>query len=358
MSNLLEWKEKLQILYARYSAFVDKGIRFILAVTGFLLINGNIGFMQKLTNPLISIGLAVICAFLPTIVTVFAAAGLMMLHMFSLSPGIAAIAAGCLLIMFIFYFRFTPKKAVILLLTPLAFALRVPVLIPVVYGLVGTPVYAVPVVCGTVVYFLIKYAKTFAATINSADKANMMTMVTKFTKQIFQSKEIWVVIAAMVLALLLVYALRKKSMDHAWKIAIASGAAAYVILVVTGSIIFDTDVKYVSLILGSILSVVIGLGLELMVFSVDYARSEYLQFEDDEYYYYVKAIPKVSVAMPEKKVKRINRRENTETIDVRRVNREAARDTKRQSQTGHTGRTQLTGDVDIDRIIEQELMKK
>lgn len=34
-------------------------------------------------------------------------------------------------------------------------------------------------------------------------------------------------------------------------------------------------------------------------FSVDYARSERLQFEDDEYYYYVKAIPKVAVTTPE-----------------------------------------------------------
>ncbi len=30
-----------------------------------------------------------------------------------------------------------------------------------------------------------------------------------------------------------------------------------------------------------------------------------VQFEDDEYYYYVKAVPKMAVAVPEKRVKRI-----------------------------------------------------
>ena len=37
-----------------------------------------------------------------------------------------------------------------------------------------------------------------------------------------------------------------------------------------------------------------------------YTKKEYLQFEDDEYYYYVKAVPKMSIAIPEKKVKKIS----------------------------------------------------
>ena len=36
-----------------------------------------------------------------------------------------------------------------------------------------------------------------------------------------------------------------------------------------------------------------------------YSRTENVQFEDDEYYYYVKAVPKVVVQMPEKQVKHI-----------------------------------------------------
>ena len=46
--------------------------------------------------------------------------------------------------------------------------------------------------------------------------------------------------------------------------------------------------------------------LQFFVFNVDYSRTEKVQFEDDEYYYYVKAVPKIVVARPEKKVKQIN----------------------------------------------------
>ena len=60
-----------------------------------------------------------------------------------------------------------------------------------------------------------------------------------------------------------------------------------------------------------------GLVLELLFFSVDYSRTENIQFEDDEYYYYVKAVPKVGVAVPEKKVKRITENQPQETTVIR-----------------------------------------
>ena len=46
--------------------------------------------------------------------------------------------------------------------------------------------------------------------------------------------------------------------------------------------------------------------VEFFAFHVDYSRAEKVQFEDDEYYYYVRAIPKITVATPSKTVKKIN----------------------------------------------------
>ena len=79
-----------------------------------------------------------------------------------------------------------------------------------------------------------------------------------------------------------------------------------------GSIALGVNISYGPLIIGNIVAAVAGLVLELFLFSVDYARSERLQFEDDEYYYYVKAIPKVAMTTPEKTVKKINERQETE----------------------------------------------
>ena len=54
--------------------------------------------------------------------------------------------------------------------------------------------------------------------------------------------------------------------------------------------------------------------IQLMEFNVDYNRTEIVQFEDDEYYYYVKAVPKNILAAPEKKVKRINKQRKKKPV--------------------------------------------
>lgn len=61
--------------------------------------------------------------------------------------------------------------------------------------------------------------------------------------------------------------------------------------------------KYVWLIVGNVISVLIGLVLQFFFFNLDYTRTERVQFEDDEYYYYVKAVPKLYVTTSEKQIK-------------------------------------------------------
>ena len=60
--------------------------------------------------------------------------------------------------------------------------------------------------------------------------------------------------------------------------------------------------------------------MQFFVFSVDYSRTEHTQFEDDEYYYYVKAVPKMNVAAPEMNVKRINAQRRKKGKGNKRLN--------------------------------------
>ena len=131
----------------------------------------------------------------------------------------------------------------------------------------------------------------------------------------------WIYIVAFIIGFFVIYTVRRQEMDHAWKVGIIAGAIANVVVTAIGSTVLGVSTSYGSLIIGNVLAVIIGFVLELFLFSVDYARSEHLQFEDDEYYYYVKAIPKVAVTTPEKTVKKINERQETEIIDAEAVKR-------------------------------------
>lgn len=58
--------------------------------------------------------------------------------------------------------------------------------------------------------------------------------------------------------------------------------------------------------LGSVCAVIIGVIVQFFKTVVDYSRVENTQFEDDEYYYYVKAVPKIVMAKQQKSVRKIN----------------------------------------------------
>ena len=115
-----------------------------------------------------------------------------------------------------------------------------------------------------------------------------------------------VTIAAFAITVVLVYIIRRMSVDYAWTIAMAAGAVVNIMVLLVGDLMFDTNVGLLGVIVGTIVSLLFVVVLQFFVFNVDYSRTEKVQFEDDEYYYYVKAVPKVTVARPEKKVKQIN----------------------------------------------------
>ncbi len=319
MDSIYVLRGRLEELYARNSKVYDKILQFILAAATFMVINRNIGFMKAAASPVVSLGLAVICTFLPLSVTVVMATALVLAHMYSVSLGILAMTAVLFLIMYIFYLRLAPKKALIVLLTPLAFFLKIPYVIPMICGRVAAPGSLVAVICGTIVFYMMEYVKKAAANVEGSGVKTMLSQSTDYVSKVFQNKELWVIIAAFVICFFVVFAFRRASMDHAWEIAIVIGTIVNMIVIVAGNMALGVHTSYGMLIGGSVACIVTGLILEIFFFSVDYSRSENLQFEDDEYYYYVKAVPKLSVARPEKTVKRINERQETEIIDTESV---------------------------------------
>lgn len=305
MSTLFVWREKLQRIYASYSTYILKGTQLVLGLIVFGMINSNIGFMKMASSVFCTIGLAVICTFLPVVMTAVAAAVLILIHFYTLSMPIAMVSMVIFLIMYIFYFRFTPKKAWLVLVAAIAFGFRLPFVIPVVFGLLGTPLWFVPAACGIISYYMVHFVKVSATALKNADEAGVTAGLMSFTKQVMANKEMWLMILAVSVGILVVNLIRTRAVDHAWKIASSAGAAVAFVIAAAGNVIMNCHISYVSLIISAFLGAGIGLVLEFFFFCVDYSRAENVQFEDDEYYYYVKAIPKIDVSAPEKQIKHI-----------------------------------------------------
>ena len=312
MTALLEIKQRMKEFYAKYDIYIIPAVKFILAMAAFFTINSQIGFMEKITSPVISVLLALLSSFLPVNMIAVFGSLLMCAHAFALSMEVFAMTAGLLLIMYLLYFRVAPGQGYVLVLTPLAFLLQIPYVIPLVLGLVGGPVCAVPMAFGTMLYYLMYYMKTNETMLSSTETEGMASRLTYLVENVLNNKAVLMTILIFALVLMVVYAIHRMSTDYAWYMAIGSGAVLNVVLFLTGGLIMQVRISLLGLVIGTAVSVLIALLVEFFVFSVDYSRTEYAQFEDDEYYYYVKAVPKMSIAIPDKKVKKINtRRRNT-----------------------------------------------
>lgn len=111
---------------------------------------------------------------------------------------------------------------------------------------------------------------------------------------------------ALVGVLLLVYLIRTRSFDYAWRVAIIVGAVAYLLIMFAGGLFLGMDVEMVPLVVSAAVSVLLGFVLEFFAYGGDYTRTEHLEYEDDDYFYYVKAVPKVSISTSKRKIKKIN----------------------------------------------------
>lgn len=336
MEGVLELKGKLQHIYAKHSTYIDKAVRFVLAFVTFFMINREIGYMHILSNPIVALGMALVCAFLPMIFTVLAGAVLVLAHVYAVSIGLVIVMAMLFMIMYIFYLRFAPKTAAVILLTVAASIAKVPAAALVGFGLLGTPVYALPAAFGTIAYYAIHQVKKSAAAIQAAEESSFLTDMTAFAGKAVAGKEMWLMVIAGVICIMAVYGIRRSAAAHAWKIASVIGAVLYTVVGAGGGAVLGVKVSVTSLGIGAVAAVIVGLVLEVMFFAVDYSKCESLQFEDDEYYYYVKAIPKVGVAAPEKTVRQINKREEhageTEVIDPAELRKRTQKQAKPKRQ--------------------------
>ena len=281
-------------------------MKLTLALASLMMINSKIGYMHRLDNLSIVLIIALMCSFMPMNFIAFVAAGFIILHFYALSLECAAVALVLFLVMFLLYFRFSPKDTLVVVLLPICFVLKIPYVIPLAMGLLGTPASVVSTGCGVMVNYLVNYMSDNATAISAMGEEEITTKLRYIIDGLMDNREMLLTIAAFAITIIVVYIIRRLSVDHAWTIAMIGGAIVNVVVLLVGDLMFDTNVSIVGIFVGTIISLLIVKVLEFFVFHLDYNRVEKVQFEDDEYYYYVKAVPKITMAAPSKTVKRIN----------------------------------------------------
>ena len=304
MTALLEFKQKLKNLYGRMEIYILPVLKFALAMVWFYWINENMGYFPQLNNIFVLLILSLICSILPSGVMAFAGFVLIIGHSYGLGYEAFGFTVVLIILLAVLLLRFSNGQNAVLVCTPLSFGFDIPVLLPIGSGLLGNAFTVFPAATGVVLYYYIRLLRQQADMLRDTGY-EALEKLKILADGLVQNWPMWMTVVAFVITILMVNLIRTRSFDYAWRIAIIAGGVTYVLTIVLESYFVDVQLDLTRLLIQAAISVVAGIILEFFFFGGDYTRTERLEYQDDEYYYYVKAVPKASVATSKRSIKKI-----------------------------------------------------
>lgn len=294
MNVIVKMREKLEELYAKYDTYINALLKFFFALFLLLSINGQTGYMERLTSITVVLILALVCAVLPMNGMVFIMIGVMAAQLYGLSISACLVGGGVLFMVLLLYFGLVPKDGCVLLLTYLALSLRMPLLIPLIFGLLYAPASMLGIAFGVISYYTVRDIGAMGQGVadGQGNGPAMAEEIKGYIGSIMADGEMFVTIILLCAVLMVVYLIKRMAIKYAWSIAIGCGCIVYIVIFVAGQMILGYEQNYFWVVTGIILSVAMAVLLQMFVFNLDYKKIQNLQFEDDEYYYYVQAVPK------------------------------------------------------------------
>lgn len=317
--TLLVLKERMKALYQKYEHIIEPILKFALAFIILSIINGQIGYDVRLKKLPVVLILSLLGAFTPGAITVLIGAAVAVVHVYFASKILSIIVIILLFILYLLLLRFTPKQCYVALILPVLFILKIPYAVPILLGLVATPASIVPTACGVIIFFLFNHIQTAASMPNNISVENTLQIYKFVMDGLISNKQMLLTMIVFSVVIILVYTVRKLKVDYAFNMAILAGTIVSILLFLIIDLQLDISEKILSMVLGTLVSAGIVFIIQFFRLNLDYSRVENLQFEDDDYYYYVKAVPKINVTTPEVNVKRINAQKAVRDITEDRI---------------------------------------
>ncbi len=316
MTMLLTFRESVRNFYQRFQRGLNPLFRFLISFLLFLSLNDMFHYSEELSSISVIVGIAFICMWLPLGAVFFLSVLYTCAQLFASLPEIAIVYMVLFLLAYLIYIRLEIQTCLPILLMPIGMLYHIPYIVPILVGISIGPAGIIPAGFGLFLYFFSLHVKDTVALLGTASATNGDIQAYRYLlEQIASDKELLLMILVFSLVIGIVWVCYRMSRPDAWNQAIIIGGISGMLLFLAGGYILDVEIDILNVVIGFIIAVIIGIIVQFFKCVVDHARVEYVQFEDDEYYYYVKAVPKVTVAQKEVSIKRINTRKHVKNND-------------------------------------------
>ncbi len=291
MNQIAALRDTLGNVYRRHDYWLLPLFRALTAFVLFMVLRTRLGYSDLFAGVPVILAASLFCAFLPWAGIPFLGAVLVLGNLYSASLELTLVGTLVLLMAALVQSAFRAKGAVILALLPFFYLLHIPYAVVLAAGFSLGILGFIPLALGTVVYYFLHYA---VENVGGLSKTTDMTELASQYADIFSgflsNREMLLMIVVVSLGFLTVFIIRSLPVDYAFLLALLLGAVLMGGFLVLGG--GKLGVSVTEQIVGLLLSLLLGALYLVLFHNADYRGSERLQFEDEEYYYYVKAVPK------------------------------------------------------------------
>lgn len=318
MMMFLVLKSKIKNFYEKYYRVTRGVLKLIIMFSALLVITAQMDYNEFLGQYWLLAAEALICAVTPDGVSVIF---ILLIACGEISEVSVLMAVTVLVITAVYlllYGRLEKRQNYLIFLIPILSPLHISYVIPLVSALFVSPVVLPALIMGILLQYMIQGVTMYSMAATDAGRTeDVLSSLQYLIDYLMKNRLMYVMIVAFCLTFLCVYIIRRTKIKHAPQIAILVGAILLMSVELLSNIILETELNLVLLTIQVLISMAIAYIIQFFHITLDYHGTKKLQFEDDEYYYYVTAVPKFKVAVVDRTVTRIVPAEEEENFDLK-----------------------------------------
>ena len=306
MAGLIQVRDAIRNFLRRFDEIITPIFCFIAAWFMFWSINKLYGYSELFERGIVVFLLSVICALVSAPVAVLLGSVVIIFNCFFVAKSIGIIATLVFIIIYCMYMRMFPNCAWILFFVPVMYIFKMTYAIPLIVAIFAGASGMVPAAIGVFLYKFAIAVNDLNGMLATAVKKDDVDVYSYLIDNVLKNKEMILTGIVFAIVILITFFIYRLPFDYSWYVAIGAGGLINVLAFMIVGVMMDMKISLGSVIFGSFIGILVTVIVQVCKRLVDYSRKEVIQFEDDDYYYYVKAIPKYGVSEKKKTVKRIN----------------------------------------------------
>ena len=319
IEKLLIIRQAVIRFYKKYDYVASPLLKLVSIYMILSILTKTVGYQGALNNPVFLLLFSIIGAVLPEKGMLLAGVVIVPLCAIKLNPILGGILFIFLAVLYLLFMRVFPKESLWIVVMIAACCIKIEILIPFVAALLGNYVCGIAMLIGVFIWYAVPNLAEVLS-IGGTNKEALTQMLNNImsmdTSKVLADSNMLSTMMIFLVVFTTVYLIRKLAIDYASYIAIGIGSVMNIVGFAIATLLFEIKISLPYVLITTLLCTLCAIIIEFFSNVLDYERSEVLNFEDEENYYYVKVVPKIYLNTTSRKVERVyNKVDKNEYIE-------------------------------------------